>query len=329
MQQKQQNHSQNLKIVCYTCITRGYDELLEPFVKSPGIDFICFSDTQIESKIWQWRKIPGNLMHLDTIRQQRILKICPHRYLKEYDISIWVDGNIQIKGDLNQFIKQYNLKQCSFWTRKHPKRDCIYDEARECIAQKKAPKDVIEQQIAKYRAVKYPAHNKLAETGILLRRHTDLMCQKVCDVWASEVMIESYRDQLSFNYACYATKFRYNEMIYDAVIVNNKDKYFNWNRMHRKCTTNICNAGEKDITVAICNFNTTAMTCKCIESICRNSKLANAKFVILDNSYAEHKFKIPANMKNLNIQVLDNTNGQLIDFKYALKTMSNIRFKKP
>lgn len=82
------------KIVCYTCITGGYDSLKDPLVVSKGIDYICFTDnTFLRSKIWQTRLIPKELNYLSNVKKQRIVKICPHRYLKEYDISIWVDGS--------------------------------------------------------------------------------------------------------------------------------------------------------------------------------------------------------------------------------------------
>ena len=64
---KKQDHKN--KIVCYTCITKGYDDLLDPYVKSSGIDFICFSDKEMKSDIWKWRKIPDELACLDSIRQ--------------------------------------------------------------------------------------------------------------------------------------------------------------------------------------------------------------------------------------------------------------------
>lgn len=82
------------KIVCYTCITGGYDRLKEPLVVSKGIDYICFTDNPfLKSKVWQARPIPKELDYLSNVKKQRIVKICPHRYLKEYDISIWVDGS--------------------------------------------------------------------------------------------------------------------------------------------------------------------------------------------------------------------------------------------
>ena len=316
------------KIVCYTCITNEYDSVLEPAVSPPNIDFICFSDNEIQSKHWTYRPIPNELKELDPIRQQRMLKICPHKFLKEYDISIWVDGNIQIKDDLNNFLKIYKTDYCTFWVRKHPKRDCIYAEAKECIAQRKAPAEVIEKQMAKYKAVNYPEHNGLVETVILLRRHNDFMCQKVCDIWAAEVLTESYRDQLSFNYVCEQTNFRYGILIYDADIISGNNKRFYWNRFHATANKKpSIKLDNKFITVAICNFNTTQMTTDCIKSIADKSKLTNIQFVILDNSYLEHKFTVDNSLKNLNIQVLDNTTGKYINFDNALKNFSKIPIK--
>jgi hypothetical protein len=45
--------------------------------------------------------IPKELQYLSDVKKQRVVKICPHRYLKEYDISIWVDGNFSIVGSIS------------------------------------------------------------------------------------------------------------------------------------------------------------------------------------------------------------------------------------
>lgn len=82
------------KIVCYTAITGGYDGLKDPFVLSEGVDYVCFSDRPLESGIWKTRSMPAELDGLDQVKAQRVVKICPHRYLPEYGVSIWVDGNV-------------------------------------------------------------------------------------------------------------------------------------------------------------------------------------------------------------------------------------------
>jgi hypothetical protein len=131
------------RIVCYTCITGGYDVLKDPAIVPDNIDFICFSDAYIQSSIWKCVPIPEELKYLSTVKQQRIVKICPHRYLSDYDISIWVDGNIAIIGNLNNFILQYDLNICSLYIRKHPSRNNVYDEAKTIITLNKESLDIV------------------------------------------------------------------------------------------------------------------------------------------------------------------------------------------
>ena len=133
------------KIVCYTCITGGYDSLKEPLVAPKNIDFICFTDSmQLSSSVWKIRPIPEDLQFLSNVKKQRAVKICPHKCLPEYDVSIWVDGNILIKDDLNKLLAEYDLDKVPFYTRIHPKRNCIYDEMEACLELGKDKKDVMQ-----------------------------------------------------------------------------------------------------------------------------------------------------------------------------------------
>lgn len=196
------------KIVCYTCITGNYDRLLDPLVVPSNIDFICFTDNWHQfSNVWQIRSVPKDLNELSNVKRQRIVKICPHRYLSEYDISIWVDGNICIKGNLNKLLAQYDLDKNPFYTRIHPCRNCIYDEAQKCIELNKDTNNIITEQIEHYKNEGYPKRIGMAETCVLLRKHNDIKCKKICYDWATELLKFSHRDQLSFNYVCWKNKY--------------------------------------------------------------------------------------------------------------------------
>lgn len=195
------------KICCYTCITGNYDSLLVPDVIPTNIDFICYSDVKLTSDIWQIRPIPSQYVGLSNVKQQRLVKICPHQHLADYDISIWVDGNIQIMSDLNDLLAEYDLDSCPFFTRVHPSRNCIYDEAEACLKLKKANFDVVNNQVSRYKAEGYPAHIGMAETCVLLRKHNDRRCVLLDNLWATELLKASHRDQLSFNYACWKLHF--------------------------------------------------------------------------------------------------------------------------
>lgn len=194
-------------IVCYTCIVGPYDTLKEVEVVNDNVDYICFTDQPFQSKTWQIRPIPDDLKMLSNVKKQRIVKICPHRYLSEYDISVWVDGNITVKGDIEKFVSQYDLEENCFYSRIHPIRKCIYEEAQACIKLGKDTHRKVEAQIERYRAEGYPANIGMVETCVLLRKHNDVKCILVDNAWGSELLLGSHRDQLSFNYVCWKSKF--------------------------------------------------------------------------------------------------------------------------
>lgn len=195
------------KIVCYTCITRRYDSLKDPLAVSPEIDYVVFTDDEVSSKTWKKHSIPEELNYLSDVKRQRIVKICPHRYLPEYDISIWIDGSFQIVGDLKKFVEEYDLSKSPLYTRIHPSRNCIYAEAEACKALHKDLASTIDIQVERYRKEEYPMNIGMAETGILLRKHNDFKCKMLDNAWAQELLLNSCRDQLSFNYVAWKQRF--------------------------------------------------------------------------------------------------------------------------
>lgn len=196
------------KILIYTCITGGYDTLKIP-LRDPGADLLCFSDSPAPvGTPWKLAPIPDELRNLNSVKQQRVVKICPHRYLPTgYDISIWVDGSITICGDVDKFAEKYDLDKTPLYTRPHPKRDCVYEEAEAIVSLGKDIRANVDPVIARYREESYPEHAGLAETCILLRRHADRKCALFGEAWAAELMLGSHRDQLSFNYVAWKTDF--------------------------------------------------------------------------------------------------------------------------
>ena len=61
------NKSEN-NIVVYTAISNGYDELKEVIDVEDGVDYICFTDSDITSETWTIRNIPEELHKLDDVR---------------------------------------------------------------------------------------------------------------------------------------------------------------------------------------------------------------------------------------------------------------------
>jgi len=200
-------YKKNNKKVVYTSITGDYDELLTPTYINDNWDYICFTDNDnITSDFWQIQKIED--INLNNKRKNRIYKILPHKYLSEYDYSLYIDGNFRIIGDIDEYINRFS-KDEAMMCFIHPDRNCIYEEVEACLNYKKDSDEVIRNQIKKYKSEKYPKYYGLIVGGILYRKHNDPSVIKVMNLWWEEVKTHSYRDQLSFNYVCWKIGFKY------------------------------------------------------------------------------------------------------------------------
>ena len=172
--------------------------------------------------MWDIKPIPEELQYLSKVKQQRCIKICPHKYLSEYDTSIWVDGSIDIIGDVNVFLK----KECNeddkiIYIPEHPNRNCIYQEGITCINMKKDTINNIDPQIDKYKKENYPQKNGLVQSNIVIRKHNNKSCIEVMELWKEELIKHSHRDQLSFNYSLW--KLNSNALQYlDKKLFNSK-----------------------------------------------------------------------------------------------------------
>ena len=130
--------------ICYTAITGQYDSLSDPVIATNGWRYICFTNNKtIKSSVWEIFPIPKELANLTNVKAQRMLKICPHRYLPEYDECIWVDGNILICCTLNNFVKDHCNGQ--FHTVKHTERNCIYEECNAVVECKKDTQEHVDE----------------------------------------------------------------------------------------------------------------------------------------------------------------------------------------
>ena len=199
------NSFSDKKVVIYTCISGNYDSLKEVVRKEKNIDYICFTDQDIKSESWEIRPIPKYLEFFDNTKRARCIKILPHIFLDEYDISIWVDGNIQVLCDTNIFLSK-NMNEV-FCIPKHPDRICVYEEANAVKKMKKDSSIIVDAQVDKYRDLGYPADFGMVQSNIIIRQHKDKDCIKIGEGWWNEVSKNSKRDQLAFNFSIWEKDF--------------------------------------------------------------------------------------------------------------------------
>jgi len=195
------------KKILYTTIFGGYDKLVTPTLNNDW-DFKCFSEEN---------SIP---LYSDNTRNAKKFKVLPHRYLQDYEYSIFIDGNMYVVGNIDELIDKY-LVDCNVALFDHNKnaldaRSCIYDEYNAIIQagnRNKSYKDdpsIMYKQVKRYEEEGYPPQNGLATCMVILRRHNEEDCIKLMESWWTEIQYNSKRDQLSFNYVAWKNKVKFN-----------------------------------------------------------------------------------------------------------------------
>jgi hypothetical protein len=157
------------------------------------MDYVCFTDGNPSSDVWQVRKmepyIPG-----DPVRSARLVKLCPHRFLSEYDVSLWVDGNMRINRapDVWALLDGANIAM-----EKHRKRNCLYEEAKVCKMAMLDDPQSIDRIVEAFRAMGIDDGMGLYASYMIARVHNDIGLIARGEIWWAFVQAYSRRDQIS------------------------------------------------------------------------------------------------------------------------------------
>ncbi|MEP2131598.1 MAG: hypothetical protein ABJI77_10615, partial [Algoriphagus sp.] len=93
------------RLVVYTALFGDYDQLRDPKGEFDFVDFVCFTDQKcIVSNVWDIRLVSKD--ELSSIELNRMYKFLPHLFLKEYEISLYIDSNILIKKEASELFQQ-------------------------------------------------------------------------------------------------------------------------------------------------------------------------------------------------------------------------------
>lgn len=168
-----------------------------------GVDYVCFTDDpELRSETWQIRLTSREL--LDATRAAKRIKALPHRFLPEYDWSLYVDNTTRLKqppADL--FNRHLAPSRSPLVVFRHPERDCVYDEAAAVVQHQLDDPVRVRHQTAVYRRLGYPEHAGLATTPFMLRRHHAPALITVMERWHQQVLRHSLRDQIALNPAAW------------------------------------------------------------------------------------------------------------------------------
>ncbi len=216
------------RFAIYTVITGRYEYILQPLAIDDRFDYILFTDiVNTENKgVWAVRRIPGNYI-LDKIRLSRYPKTHPASLLSEYEASLYLDANIQIKDNwiyskfmdlVNADVEYAGVKLVVTG------RDCIYDHAFDMCSIHVEHDYMGIKQCHELYLRHFPQHFGLNENNIIFRRHTEKI-KRVDDEWWGWILNYSCRDQFSYMYCLWKNKIPINYIFSEGEDARNSSHF--------------------------------------------------------------------------------------------------------
>lgn len=218
-------------IYVYTCIIDGFDNVRPPAVPAEDtVRYICFTNIPNLPRVYPWEYRPiydvGN-----PSRTSRVPKILPHLMLPEdAEYSIYHDGNFQLRQSAHQMIDILDDEH-QWAAHAHPGRNCIYDEAQILIRERIGTRELVEADVARYRAAGFPEKAGLWANGMLVRRHTPEVAS-LNELWWEFYSRGCERDQISFPPALARSKVRVRTI--QQNIFSSSCVVFRWHAAWRK-----------------------------------------------------------------------------------------------
>ena len=201
------------KIVVYTCVTGGYDKIIEPNFDFDNIDYILFSDKNVKVEKWDVRQIPKGCKMSNNVMTNRFIKMNPHLLFSgsKYDYSIYVDGNIKIVSDLTPMTT--NLGKLGLAFHRHALRDDISKEVKSCIWQKKGNRKALLKQAKEYKKDGFPKDFGMLECNVIVADLKSHNSEAIMNNWWYEFNESgSMRDQIALPYVIWKMGYKIEDL---------------------------------------------------------------------------------------------------------------------
>lgn len=211
---KECDYFSNDRIAVYTCITGGYDDIIEPLFVPNNCDFYAITDFELPQDS-KWNRIDANsypeTQELNNVLKNRYFKFFPHKIFKDYKYSIYIDGNIKVCSDLTEHVNRISNLGLSFF--RHSKRNCAYVEADTCEQLKKETPERLHELMNFLKSEGFPQNYGLIECNFIVRDHKSKLCAEIMEDWWEMFNRFAKRDQLSLPYVLYKRNIKVDNLV--------------------------------------------------------------------------------------------------------------------
>lgn len=183
-------------VVVYTAVFGNYDTV-SPAPLHLDWDCILFTDNaEIYAPGWQVIALENqDLIGLKKNESRnRLLKIRGHEVVNRYQYSLYVDGNLDLSGNI-RFVYTRYLAGENFVMMPHPRRDCAFDEISYLLLNGRKG---LNKRIAQWRQLtssSLPRNFGLAEARFIWRNNASKAVKEIMENWWQIYQTTMDRDQ--------------------------------------------------------------------------------------------------------------------------------------
>lgn len=191
-------------IVIYTVITGDYDTIKQPQVCVPGADFVLFTNNREllgKGGAWQVRMLDlADDAVMENVLLSRRVKMLPHKYLPEYNVSVYIDADMVLTGDVRELVGGSGsvISTKSLAVYRNSQFTCVRDEVDALVASGRVNAEVARKQWQRYVEWGFKDDMGHTENGLIVRRHNKNEVVELMELWWQEFQNGCRRDQVSF-----------------------------------------------------------------------------------------------------------------------------------
>lgn len=160
--------------IAVCCVMTGDYDTLRPIGQpDPNIDYFFITDRPPIQPISDWRLVVAPSDGLAGLKLSRAIKMNLQRYLppsERYEVIVYLDGNIELAGNLTPFIEGYLQSHADLGAVPHPYRQCAYEEAAAVMLQLRDSREHVLSTVAFLEEQGYPPRSGLFEMNFFCYR---------------------------------------------------------------------------------------------------------------------------------------------------------------
>ncbi len=187
---KNQTAPSEPRIVIYSAIFGGYDAVFPIKRKDRNVDYVLISDSDLpRGSGWTAHPEPGEIGTFDTAEKNRWCKFFPHRMFPDHDLSIYIDGNIQLLNPVGELVTAFRTQGADIGLFRHPERTSLSEELDACLALGKLSveaADLVSERMKDYETPDGPPRTPFTENGIIFRDHSAPHLDATMSLWWEE-----------------------------------------------------------------------------------------------------------------------------------------------